>query len=71
MGRVLPVTKSLKSHIVRKPIKEEKIDWLECPVCGEQRIAEICPYCRDFHAPEKCKGEGCEICITIKSMKNS
>lgn len=69
MGRVLPVKKHYKSHIIRKPIKEEKIDWLECPVCGQQRINDLCPTCSAYHAPKECAGEGCKICEEIKFIK--
>ena len=69
MGRVLPVTKSFKSHVVRKPIKEEKVDWIECPICGKQRISEFCQTCADYHTPKECTGEGCKICKEIKVLK--
>jgi len=72
MGRVLPVTKHFKSLIPRKPQKEGKeMNRFECPICGKERVDDMCPHCRAYHAPQKCTGEGCEICAEIKYLKNS
>ncbi len=47
---------------------------LNCEVCGNELTKignqeHICNYCRDYHAPDSCGGEGCKTCADIKWMR--
>ena len=42
-----------------------------CEICGNEKPhKDICKFCDDYHAPEKCTGPGCEICEKIKAERD-
>jgi ribosomal protein L32 len=42
---------------------------VKCPTCGQAMFSETgCGYCKTYHEPQKCTGEGCKICAEIKSI---
>jgi hypothetical protein len=47
----------------------ESPQTIKCPACGQPMFPEIgCSYCKTYHEPEECTGEGCKICAEIKSI---
>jgi len=43
---------------------------MKCPICNKEMGDKdpFCKFCWNYHQPEKCTGEDCQICKEIKYL---